>query len=160
MSPSEAQYAEMHAGLLERHYQTSFLAAFPPKLTRLDDRSGAGGVGMVEGPDLDKAVFVRCIGRQRDPTQRSNGQDEGLDNEDEDGDDDHDMDEARNAYAPVEISGGFPSAPSSSTRERVATQDEGSRTAERRIRMRRGEIWIVRWSSVREAVASGECELI
>jgi GINS complex subunit 4 len=60
LSESEIQYATAHSTLLHRHYYSSFLGQFPEALRRLDDRQG--GVDMVEGPDLEKAVFVRGLG--------------------------------------------------------------------------------------------------
>lgn len=101
---------------------------------------------MIQGPDLDKAVFVRCLG-----VKRQNRRFAGFDAEDEDMDR---LDRA-DAYDLVEVSCGF-----TSTGE--ATQD-GARVptgAERFVHMQRGDIWIVRWRSVRGAVARGECELI
>jgi GINS complex subunit 4 len=59
LSPSEMQYLDAHQMLLSSHYAASFLSQFPPQLQALDDR--AGGVSMVEEPDLDKAVFVRVL---------------------------------------------------------------------------------------------------
>ena len=101
---------------------------------------------MIEGPDLDKAVFVRCLG-----VKRSNRRFAGFDAEDEDM---NGLDEA-DAYDSVEVSCGF-------TNTEEGTQD-GARIpngAERFVNMQRGDIWIVRWRSVRESVARGECELI
>ncbi|KAF2101604.1 GINS complex, Sld5 component [Rhizodiscina lignyota] len=53
------QYLSAHHALLSSHYQASFLSQFPPLLQRLDDT--AGGVSMVDAPDLDSAVFVRVL---------------------------------------------------------------------------------------------------
>ena len=68
----------------------------------MDDK--AGGNNMVEGPDADKAVFVRCL---------------------------------RDAEEIIEVPG-----------------------TDIRLEMRRGEIVVVRWSAIREAVGRGDCELI
>ncbi|KAK0514860.1 hypothetical protein JMJ35_002239 [Cladonia borealis] len=57
LSPSELQYATTHTAILHRHFQNAFLGQFPEGLRKMDDSSG--GVNMVEGPDLEKAVFVR-----------------------------------------------------------------------------------------------------
>ncbi|KAL6714601.1 GINS complex subunit [Lecanora helva] len=57
LSPTELTYLTSHTSLLHTHYHASFLGQFPPNLQRMDDRQG--GVDMVEGPDLEKAVFVR-----------------------------------------------------------------------------------------------------
>lgn len=148
MSPSEASYAQTHAALLERHYTSSFLSSFPQKLRRLDDRAGAGGVGMVEGPDLDKALFVRCLGVK----QASNGTDTRRKNQGFDLQDDDDMDDALTGdeHGKLNVSCGFTGLPG----------DRGMDDGQRRVQMRRGDIWIVRWRGVRDAVARGECELI
>ena len=59
LSPSEIQYATTHQSLLHAHYHSSFLSQFPNSLRRLDDT--AGGISMIEQPDVDKAVFVRAL---------------------------------------------------------------------------------------------------
>ena len=59
LSPSELQYATAHTSLLHAHYHSSFLSQFPTSLQKMDDT--AGGISMVEGPDVDKAVFVRGL---------------------------------------------------------------------------------------------------
>ena len=88
--------------LLQGHYHASFLSQFPTQLQRLDDT--AGGISMVDQPDVDKAVFVRAL---RD------------------------------------------------SREAVVV--EGTDID---FEMRRGEIYVVRWSAVRERVLAGDAELI
>ncbi|EON65478.1 hypothetical protein W97_04716 [Coniosporium apollinis CBS 100218] len=102
LAPTELQYLQAHIALLSRHYSTSFLSAFPPSLQRLDDT--AGGISMVDGPDLDTVVFCRVL---RDVgTVRVEGTD-------------------------VEMN------------------------------MRRGDVWVVRWGSIRNAVVErGDIELI
>lgn len=117
----------------------------------MDDRAGAGGVGMVEGPDLDKAVVVRCLGRQRAGAYTDS---RGAFDEDED--------ETVESFAPVEMINGYAELQAANTAGEDSSSREISRgqPEERTIRMQRGEIWLVRWSSVREAVASGECELL
>lgn len=102
LSPSELQYATAHQTLLNAHYQSSFLSNFPTQLQRLDDT--AGGISMIEQPDLDKAVFIRVL---------------------------------RDVREPVVI--------------------EGTDTA---FEMRRGDIFVVRYSAVREYVLEGDVELI
>lgn len=157
LSPSEASYAQTHAALLERHYTSSFLSSFPQKLRRMDDRAGAGGVSMIEGPDLDKAVFVRCLGVQRSGNQGNAARPNagfGMDMDD--------MDDVRTEadYGVVDVSCGFTI---SGTENGVdpSQRDNVRRLTEERIeQMRRGDIWIVRWRGVRQAVARGECELI
>lgn len=180
LSATELAYLKQHLALLANHYNASFLSSFPPKLRRLDDRAGAGGVSMVEGPDLDKAVWIRCLGVAQ--ASGSNGRrPRAYDAEDDlydDGKvvmDKDDEDNMRNgdAWGPVEISCGFISASNNEDDEggaRGASQGYGStqRTqrsgdgagGERVATMRRGEIWLVRWSSVRDAVFRGECELV
>lgn len=156
LSLSEANYATTHTALLERHYNSLFLSTFPPKLRRMDDRAGAGSAGMVEGPDLDSAVFVRCLGRWRGRSvaagsQRSRGFEE-----------DEDMAGVNvdSHYAPVEVSCGY-TTPTNDLDDGNAQESRASAyIEERRELMKRGDIWIVRWSSVREVVARGECELI
>lgn len=59
LSPSETHYLTTHQSLLHAHYKASFLSLFPPALRRLDDT--AGGVSMIERPDLETAVFVRVL---------------------------------------------------------------------------------------------------
>ncbi|RMZ86941.1 hypothetical protein DV736_g5830, partial [Chaetothyriales sp. CBS 134916] len=59
LSPAEARFLRHHQALLLGFYDATFLAGFPQSLRRLDDSSG--GVGMVEGPDVDAAVVVRCL---------------------------------------------------------------------------------------------------
>ncbi|MCJ1227317.1 GINS complex subunit [Toensbergia leucococca] len=59
LSSSELQYLTTHQSLLQAHYLSSFLSQFPPSLQRLDDT--AGGISMIEQPDLEKAVFVRGL---------------------------------------------------------------------------------------------------
>ena len=153
LSPTEAHYASTHAALLERHYSSLFLSSFPQKLRRLDDRAGAGGVGMVEGPDMDTAVFVRCLGRWRGQSRQAASRGpHGFEDDDEGVNGDH----VDSAYGTVEISCGFTATSSN----RTTDDTEGTYADERTETMRRGDIWIVRWSSVREAVARGECELI
>lgn len=65
MSASEVAYATRHQQLLHGHYLGSFLGAFPPQLQHLNDT--AGGISMVEGPDMEEAVFVRGLGRGDEP---------------------------------------------------------------------------------------------
>lgn len=65
LSPSELQYATAHISLLHAHYHSSFLSQFPTSLQRMDDT--AGGISMVEGPDVDKAVFVRALKDVEEP---------------------------------------------------------------------------------------------
>ena len=123
----------------------------------MDDRAGAGGVGMVEGPDLDTAVFVRCLGRWRGHSKKSIAQrSRGFEDEDEDMENAHGEDQ----YAPVEVSCGYTAHPTDQNEDGVGGENPRVPIEERRELMRRGDIWIVRWKSVREAVARGECELV
>lgn len=156
LSPSEASYAQTHAALLERHYTSSFLSSFPQKLRRMDDRAGAGGVSMLEGPDLDKAVFIRCLGVKTSGKRPGAGGDAGFDmNENETIDARHEVE-----YGPVEVSCGYTTALGEEGMDPSQRDDVRGITEERTEQMRRGDIWIVRWRGVREAVARGECELI
>ncbi|KAF2147523.1 uncharacterized protein K452DRAFT_262071 [Aplosporella prunicola CBS 121167] len=59
LSASESQYLHAHQALLSSHYAASFLSQFPAQLQRLDDK--AGGISMVDAPDLDAAVFCRVL---------------------------------------------------------------------------------------------------
>ncbi|KAL8968068.1 MAG: hypothetical protein Q9183_002640 [Haloplaca sp. 2 TL-2023] len=102
MSESEVQYARSHQALLETHYHSSFLSQFPANLQRLDDN--AGGISMIEQPDIDTAVFVRALRDVEDPIAV-----EGTDID---------------------------------------------------FEMRRGDVYVVRWSAVRELVMRGDAELI
>jgi len=74
LSGPEVTYATRHQSLLHQHYLSSFLSSFPSALQNLDDT--AGGISMIDTPDLDTAVFVRvlkdCVveGRGRDEDDR------------------------------------------------------------------------------------------
>lgn len=150
---------------MEHHYHASFLSSFPPKLRRLDDRAGAGGSGMVEGPDLDKAVFVRCLGISMGSFARTrNGRAARNDFDDDDMNLNDDIQEAQ--YRTVSVHCGYtarsedegqPDRPNNSQFTQTQTPREDG---ERVVEMRRGDIWMVRWSAVREAVQRGECELL
>lgn len=59
MGEQERLYAERHQMLLEGHYNASFMGAFPETLRGLEDK--VGSVHMVEGPDLEGAVFGRGL---------------------------------------------------------------------------------------------------
>ncbi|KAF1984482.1 GINS complex, Sld5 component [Aulographum hederae CBS 113979] len=59
LSPAESNYLHTHTALLSSHYSSSFLSTFPSALQSLDDTSG--GISMISAPDLDTAVFVRCL---------------------------------------------------------------------------------------------------
>jgi GINS complex subunit 4 len=101
LSHSEMQYLQHHQALLSQHYSASFLSSFPPSLQRLDDT--AGGISMIDRPDLEKAVFVRVL--------RDCGE--------------------------VVVPG-----------------------TDVRAEFRRGDVWVVRWSAVREKVMEGEVEVM
>ena len=68
LSETELAYATRHQALLHNHYLSSFLGAFPPTLQNLNDT--AGNISMIDGPDLDSAVFVRLL---RDGAVRGHG---------------------------------------------------------------------------------------
>ena len=111
---------------------------------------------MVEGPDVDKAVFVRCLGIRNAANGPSHRRYRGLDEDDEVEDDENET------FKPVDVSCGYSGADEdeqnvSRSMRAARTRNEGG---EKVISMRRGEIWIVRWSGVRDAVARGECELL
>ena len=59
LSPTELAYATRHQALLHNHYLSSFLGSFPQQLQNLNDM--AGNVSMIDGPDLDSAVFIRAL---------------------------------------------------------------------------------------------------
>ena len=59
LSTEEHRYASSHQQLLHQHYLSSFLRDFPEQLQRLDDT--AGGISMIEMPDLETAVFCRVL---------------------------------------------------------------------------------------------------
>ncbi|KAL2398533.1 hypothetical protein ABEF93_001073 [Exophiala dermatitidis] len=127
LSRAEAQFLRAHQALLSDFYGASFLNAFPQALRRLDDSTG--GVPMVEPPDADTAVVVRCLsseGRGRD-------EGEGVWSNEPDLDD---------------MSQG------------VSDQDKRGGGATVELRMRRGEVWVVRWRDVRGGVERGELELL
>ncbi|MCJ1240476.1 GINS complex subunit [Varicellaria rhodocarpa] len=102
LSPSEVQYATTHQSLLHAHYHSSFLSQFPTPLQRLDDT--AGGIAMIEQPDIDKAVFVRAL---------------------------------EDIQEPIVVDG-----------------------TDMAFEMSRGDIYVVRWSAIREMVLGGGAELI
>jgi GINS complex subunit 4 len=103
LSPTESQYVTHRCTLLSHHFSTSFLSSFPPQLQKLDDT--AGGISMVDAPDVDAAVFVRVL------------RDAGH----------------------VEVQG-----------------EAGVGVVE----LRRGDVWCVRWSAVREACLRGDVEMV
>jgi GINS complex subunit 4 len=103
LGESEVQFLRSHQALLSNFYSGSFLDAFPPQLRKLDDI--AGGNSMIEGPDMQEAVFVRCLGERWESDVGEDG-------------------------------------------ERIE------------LRMRRGEVWVVRWEDVKEGVVSGMLELL
>ncbi|KAI8240916.1 DNA replication complex GINS protein SLD5 [Colletotrichum sp. SAR 10_96] len=59
LSETELAYATRHQALLHKHYLSSFLSSFPPALQNLNDT--AGNISMIDGPDLDTAVFIRLL---------------------------------------------------------------------------------------------------
>ncbi|KAK9389042.1 hypothetical protein V1515DRAFT_594564 [Lipomyces mesembrius] len=59
LSQSELRYTKRRGNQLKRYYDLRFLSALPPSLQRLDDT--AGGLQMVDAPDLDEVVFVRVL---------------------------------------------------------------------------------------------------
>ncbi|KAI9738761.1 MAG: GINS complex subunit [Cirrosporium novae-zelandiae] len=61
LSPPERTFLTTHQSLLYTLYRDSFLSSLPEALRRLDDKVGGVGMGMIEGPDVDKAVFVRVL---------------------------------------------------------------------------------------------------
>jgi hypothetical protein len=137
---------------------------------------------MIEGPDLDKAVWVRCLGapqeegssrrnRRREYDAEEDLMDGGRVVVDRETEEELRRGDESNKWRPVEVSCGFTSAsrddPDSadgptqySSTQRSRRSGRSVSQGERVIEMRRGEIWLVRWSSVRESVTRGECELI
>lgn len=73
LAPSEISYLKSHLALLNNHYLSSFLRNFPEQLRRLDDT--AGGISMVEEPDMDSAVFCRVVRNVQDAVVRIPGTD-------------------------------------------------------------------------------------
>jgi GINS complex subunit 4 len=59
LSDVELAYATRHQALLHNHYLSSFLSAFPANLQNLNDT--AGGMSMIDAPDLETAVFIRLL---------------------------------------------------------------------------------------------------
>lgn len=103
LGESEVHFLRSHQAMLANFYSGSFLDAFPPQLRKLDDK--AGGNSMVEGPDMQEAVFVRCLGERWESDAGEEG--EGID-----------------------------------------------------LRMRRGQVWVVRWEDVKEGILNGMLELL
>lgn len=130
---------------------------------------------MVEGPDLDTAVWVRCLGVRGARSRRGAEGLEEDDSDDEDGDgrvlvdgEDRSNDDAEH-FGDVQVSCGWTAGERGHGEgEDTAAFSQASRSqrdgrgppGERIARMRRGDIWLVRWSGVRDAVARGECELL
>ncbi|KAI9904894.1 hypothetical protein N3K66_001423 [Trichothecium roseum] len=75
LSPMELAYATRHQAMLHNHYLSSFLSSFPAQLQNLNDT--AGNMSMVDGPDVDAAVFVRLL-RPRDVRGRGTDADTTL----------------------------------------------------------------------------------
>ncbi|KAL5346821.1 GINS complex subunit [Pseudogymnoascus australis] len=73
LSPAEISFATRHQALLHEHYLSSFLQSFPPQLRNLDDT--AGGISMVDAPELDTAVFIRALKDCLVETQGGNAED-------------------------------------------------------------------------------------
>lgn len=135
---------------------------------------------MVEGPDLDKAVWVRCLGvrHSKDTNGRRPRAYDAEDDLHDDGRvvmDQEDEERMRRGedWGPVEVSCGFISASGDGDEDAdmgTASQGYGSTQRSRKsggvtgeervVDMQRGQIWLVRWSSVRDAVFRGECELV
>ncbi|KAG0636142.1 hypothetical protein HOY80DRAFT_978988 [Tuber brumale] len=103
LSPPELSYLKSHLGLLNSHFLASFLRRFPEQLRRLDDK--AGGISMVEEPDLDGAVFCKVVKDIEDNIARIPGTDAEF-------------------------------------------------------KLTKGDVYVVRYSAVREFVLRGEIELI
>lgn len=103
LSAPELSYLKSHLALLNSHFLSSFLRNFPEQLRRLDDK--AGGISMVEEPDLDGAVFCKVVKDVEDRSVRIPGTDAEFE-------------------------------------------------------LKRGDVYVVRYSAVREFVLSGEVELI
>ncbi|KAK9367767.1 hypothetical protein V1509DRAFT_625259 [Lipomyces kononenkoae] len=59
LSQSELRYTKRRANQLKRYYNLRFLSSLPQLLQRLDDT--AGGLQMVDEPDLDEVVFIRVL---------------------------------------------------------------------------------------------------
>ncbi|KAL0939031.1 DNA replication complex gins protein sld5 [Colletotrichum truncatum] len=59
LSETELAYATRHQALLHNHYLSSFLSSFPQPLQNLNDT--AGNISMIDGPDVDTAVFIRLL---------------------------------------------------------------------------------------------------
>lgn len=59
LSPGETSYLKTHMALLNNHYLSSFMKNLPEGLRRLDDT--AGGISMIDEPDLDSAVFCKVV---------------------------------------------------------------------------------------------------
>lgn len=115
---------------------------------------------MVEGPDLEKPVFVRCLGVAEEGTggprvRGRGGYGAGLDSDD---DDDEDAGDTGTKWGEVEVSCGFTGAAEDD--EDATMRGAGGGGGERVVKMKRGEVWMMRWSAVREAFARGEVELI
>jgi hypothetical protein len=140
LAAPELQYLQQHQALLHRHFLAAFLGDFPAPLRRLDDT--AGGISMLDRPDLDTAVFVRVLrdgssggGGGRAPhggqrTQRQQGR-AGLDAAMMD--DGYEDDLTAAGGRGEEGSGGF---------------------------LKRGDICVLRYSAVQEALQKGDVELI
>ncbi|KAI5815790.1 hypothetical protein BZA77DRAFT_247908 [Pyronema omphalodes] len=71
LASSELAYLKSHLALCNNHYLASFLRNFPEPLRRLDDT--AGGLTMIEEPDMESAVFCRVVKEPADGIVRIPG---------------------------------------------------------------------------------------
>ncbi|KAI9803824.1 MAG: hypothetical protein M1825_001704 [Sarcosagium campestre] len=65
LSSSELQWLNLHQQTLQSHLNACFMNDLPAPLRRFDDT--AGGISMVDQPDLDTAVFCRVLRDVEEP---------------------------------------------------------------------------------------------
>ena len=180
LSPSELRYLTQHQTMLHRHYLHAFLGDFPEQLRRLDDT--AGGISMVDRPDVDAAVLVRVVAPDLDLRREGVPGYGYVDDDDDDdgdgnGDGEEEDDDGGFAGSGGSGSGGLGGSGGGGLRGRdrdlggfsraTGLLDQArpsigisTRKGNSRWRLRTGGLYVVRYSAVREALRRGAVELI
>ena len=154
--------------MLHRHYLHAFLGDFPEQLRRLDDT--AGGISMVDRPDVDTAVLVRVVASDLDLRgEGMPGYGYVFDGDDDDGDGEGggEGDERGEFGAGAGAGGsgghdrglgGFSGGTDPLDQARSSVGSLGGKGS--RWRLRAGGLYVVRYSAVREALRRGAVELV
>lgn len=150
-----------HQALLTAHYLASFLGVFPPPLRRLDDN--AGGLNMVDAPETREVVVVRCLAGEACvvvPLGDSGG---GGDGSGADGSGGKGEFWFKGQGQGQGQGQGDRRRPGSSSVPPMGSElgsGPGEGMVVEGVRMRRGEMWLVRWEGIREAWRKGEVEVL